>query len=136
MLRGTQSTLFGKNVSAGAISIVTLKPQFIYGAKAEVGIGNYNHLQAKATVTGPISDTLAFRLSGNSNVRDGYLKNVTTGSDVNDRNRQSVRGDLLWVPSDSLSVRVIGDYNEIKEACCGLVSIFNRSEERRVGKEC
>ena len=133
VLRGPQSTLFGKNVSAGAISIVTAKPQFIFGAKAEVGFGNYNLVQARAAVTGPISDTLAFRVSANSNVRDGYLKNVTTGNDVNDRNRQSVRGDLLWVPSDSLSVRVIGDYNEIKEACCGLVSIFNGPATRFIG---
>ena len=133
VLRGTQSTLFGKNVSAGAISIITVKPQFNFGAKAEVGIGNYNHLQAKATVTGPISDTLAFRLSGNSNVRDGYLKNVTTGSDVNDRQRQSVRGDLLWIPSDVLSVRVIGDYNEIKEVCCGVVSLLNGPSTQFIG---
>ena len=133
VLRGPQSTLFGKNVSAGAISIVTAKPQFIFGAKAEVGFGNYNSWQARASITGPISDTLAFRLSANSNVRDGYLKNVTTGNDVNDRDRQSVRADMLWLPSDSLSVRVIGDYNEIKETCCGVVTILNGPATRFIG---
>lgn len=93
VLRGPQSTLFGKNVSTGAINIVTVKPQFTFGAKGELGFGNYNAKQIKASVTGPINDTMAYRLSASGNERDGYLKNVTTGSDVNNRNRSSVRGD-------------------------------------------
>lgn len=125
VLRGPQSTLFGKNVSAGAISIVTAKPQAEFGALAEVGFGNYNSTFAKASLTGPIADTLAFRLSGNINQRDGFLNNTTTGNDVNDRDRWSVRGDLLWEPSDALSVRVIGDYSEITETCCGVVQLLN-----------
>lgn len=63
VLRGPQSTLFGKNVSSGAINIVTVKPQFTFAGKAEVGIGNDNLKQVKASVTGPINDTMAYRLS-------------------------------------------------------------------------
>jgi iron complex outermembrane receptor protein len=100
VLRGPQSTLFGKNVSAGAISIVTKQPQFDFGGKAEVSLGNYDQRLVKGTVTGPLSDTVAVRLSGSVNKRDGYATNVTTGNDVNNRDRWSIRGDLLWVPTD------------------------------------
>jgi iron complex outermembrane receptor protein len=125
VLRGPQSTLFGKNVSAGAISIVTKRPAFEWGGKAEITVGNYSQMQTKATITGPISESLAFRLSGSLNERDGYFKNLTTGSTVNDRHRWSVRGDVLFEPSSDFSVRIIGDYNLIKEVCCGVTSILN-----------
>ena len=65
VLRGPQSTLFGKNVSAGAINIVTRLPQFDPEGRVDLTIGNYGQLLAKATVTGPITDTIAVRLSGN-----------------------------------------------------------------------
>ncbi|MEO5867423.1 MAG: TonB-dependent receptor [Sphingomonas sp.] len=125
VLRGPQSTLFGKNVSAGAISIVTKKPSFTWGGKAEVSLGNYGLINPKATITGPISDTVAFRLSGSLNQRDGYFTNAVTGRDVNDKNRGSVRGDLLFEPSSDLSIRIIADYNKIDEVCCGAETIFN-----------
>jgi iron complex outermembrane receptor protein len=125
VLRGPQSTLFGKNVSAGAISIVTKRPSFDWGGKAEISVGNYSLMQTKASITGPLSDSLAFRVSGSLNERDGYFKNLTTGSGVNDRHRWSVRGDLLFEPSSDFSVRIIADYNLIKEVCCGVTSVFN-----------
>ena len=133
VLRGPQSTLFGKNVSAGAISIVTKKPSFEAGGKAEITYGNLDQMQARATVTGPLTDTIAVRLSGSVNVRDGYFRNLTTGSDVNNRDRHSVRGDVLWQPSSDFSLRVIADYNLIKERCCGVVTIQNGPATQLIG---
>uniref|UniRef100_UPI0035CC3E5F TonB-dependent receptor n=1 Tax=uncultured Sphingomonas sp. TaxID=158754 RepID=UPI0035CC3E5F len=133
VLRGPQSTLFGKNVSAGAISITTKRPSFDWGGKAEVSIGNYGLINPKATITGPLTDTIAFRLSGNVNQRDGYFNNVTTGADINNRDRVSVRADLLFEPSSDFSIRVIGDYNLIKEVCCGVTSIFNGPRTLAIG---
>ena len=86
VLRGPQSTLFGKNTSAGVISIITQKPRYEFGGKAEVTYGNYNQVIVKGTVTGPlIEDKLAVRLSANYNKRDGFLTNLFDGSDTNDR---------------------------------------------------
>jgi len=133
VLRGPQSTLFGKNVSAGAISIITTKPQFTFGTTAEITGENYNGIQGRLSVTGPISDTLAFKISGNIDHRDGYLTNTTTGDDVNDRHRWSVRGDLLWNPTDKLTVRLLGDYSDIQEVCCGVVSIQNGPATQFIG---
>ena len=133
VLRGPQSTLFGKNVSAGAISIVTRKPQFDWGGKAEISLGNYGLINPKATITGPISDTLAFRLSGSVNERKGYFYNTTTKGLVNDRNRWSLRADVLFQPSADFSLRVIGDYALIKEQCCGVSGIFNGPATLAIG---
>ena len=118
VLRGPQSTLFGKNASAGVISIVTQKPQFKFGGSAEATYGNYDAITVKGNVTGPISDTIAFSIGGNYNRRDGYAQDLKLGTDVNDRNRYGVRGQLLFEPTDALSIRLIGDYDKIDENCC------------------
>ncbi|MGL3821829.1 TonB-dependent receptor [Sphingopyxis sp. R3-92] len=118
VLRGPQSTLFGKNASAGVISIVTQKPQYEFGGSAEVSYGNYDAITAKASITGPISETIAFSLAGNFNRRDGYAQDLNLDTDVNDRNRWGVRGQLLFEPTDALSIRLIGDYDKIDENCC------------------
>jgi iron complex outermembrane receptor protein len=133
VLRGPQSTLFGKNVSAGAISIVTKRPQFEWGGKAEISVGNYGAMLAKATLSGPLSKTVAIRLSGTVNERDGYYTNLTTGQDVNNRHRWSARADILWEPSADFSIRVIGDYNKISETCCGVVSLLNGPATQLIG---
>ena len=118
VLRGPQSTLFGKNASAGVISIVTQKPQFKFGGSAEATYGNFDAITVKGNVTGPISDTIAFSIGGNYNRRDGYARDLKLGTDVNDRNRYGVRGQLLFEPTDALSIRLIGDYDKIDENCC------------------
>ncbi len=118
VLRGPQSTLFGKNASAGVISIITEAPQFEFGGKAEFSYGNFNAVIAKASITGPLSDTLAFSLGGTYNNRDGYVTEQTSGDDVNNRNRYGGRGQLLWEPTSDLSFRLIGDYDRIDEECC------------------
>ena len=125
VLRGPQSTLFGKNASAGVISIITQKPQFEFGGSAELSYGNYNAIIAKADITGPISDTIAFSLAANLNKRDGYARDLNLGTDVNERNRYGVRGQLLIEPSDDLSIRLIGDYDHINEDCCVAGNVVN-----------
>ncbi|QCB56888.1 TonB-dependent receptor [Sphingopyxis sp. PAMC25046] len=118
VLRGPQSTLFGKNASAGVISIVTRKPQYEFGGSIEATYGNYDAITVKGDITGPISETVAFSIGGNYNRRDGYAQDLALDTDVNDRNRWGVRGQLLFEPTDALSIRLIGDYDKIDENCC------------------
>lgn len=125
VLRGPQSTLFGKNATAGVVNIVTKEPSFTQSAVVEGTIGNYNQFIGRAYVTGPISDSIAYSLSGSYNVRDGYTSNVSSGQDLNDRNRQSIRGQLLFQPTDDLELKLIGDWDQIDEICC---TVFNAGE--------
>jgi len=125
VLGGPQSTLFGKNASAGVISIVTREPEFEFGGTAELSYGNFDAVVAKGYVTGPISDTVAFSLGGSYNRRDGYIEDIIINEDINERNRYALRGQLLFEPSDSLKFRLIADYDEIDEVCCGATNVVN-----------
>ncbi|MEO0467312.1 MAG: TonB-dependent receptor [Pseudomonadota bacterium] len=118
VLRGPQSTLFGKNASVGVISVVTAQPQFDFGASLEGTLGNYDARILKGTITGPLSDTVAVSLSGSINQRDGYAENVELGTELNDRDRYGLKGQLLFQPNDNLSVRLIADYDTLDEVCC------------------
>ncbi|WP_305098259.1 TonB-dependent receptor [Croceibacterium aestuarii] len=122
VLRGPQSTLFGKNASAGVISITTKKPSFEFGGSAELSYGNYDALVGKALVTGPLSEDTAFSIAGGFNKRDGFFKDAATGDRTNERDRWFVRGQLLY-EGDAGSIRVIGDYDKIDENCCGVVNL-------------
>ena len=128
VLRGPQSTLFGKNASAGVISIVTKEPAFDFGGMVEASYGNYDAKVLKGYVTGPISQSLAFSLGAGLNKRDGYLTNGFNGQDVNDRDRWFTRGQLLFDNGGPLRVRVIGDYDKIEERCCGVVNVLPSAE--------
>lgn len=123
VLRGPQSTLFGKNASAGVISIVTKKPQFTFGGNAEATYGNYNAVTLKGMVTGPVSDTIAVSLAGGLNKRDGTVRDLATGERTNDRDRWFARGQMLFDNHDGLEVRLIGDYGKIDENCCAVVNL-------------
>ena len=124
VLRGPQSTLFGKNASAGVISIVTQKPSFTFGGNVEVSYGNYDAKVLKGMVTGPLSETVAVSLAGGINKRDGYNRDLGTGDRTNERDRWFLRGQMLFEPSNQLSLRLIGDYGKIDENCCGVVNVL------------
>jgi outer membrane receptor protein involved in Fe transport len=118
VLRGPQGTLFGRNASAGTINIVTAQPKFQDEGYAEASYGNYDYRRFGGGVTGPIGDTVAYRLDGVYIKRDGFMKEVLSGRDINNRNRFLVRGKVLYKPSSDLSVMLIGDYAKRDEECC------------------
>src|SRR5438552_7634116 len=99
VLRGPQGTLFGRNTSAGLISIITAKPRFTPEVSGQIDIGNYNLRRFEASITGPITDTIAARLDGAYVKRDGFLKDVVSGRRLNDRDRWMLRGQVLFQPS-------------------------------------
>ena len=116
--RGPQGTLGGRNSSAGLISIYSKKPEFTLGGSGELTYGNYNFMRAAASFTGPITETIAARIDGVYVKRDGFYRDTTNGTDVNDRDRYFLRGQLLFEPTDALSVRLIADYTYREEKCC------------------
>lgn len=129
VLKGPQGTLFGKNTSAGVINVVTKEPEFGFGANAELTFGNYNAHGAAVSVTGPLSgDKLAGRLYVAARERDGY-NDVITGKGPSNRDQDAdqgfytVRGQLLFVPDDRATFKVIADYTKRDENCCGAVQI-------------
>ncbi len=125
VLSGPQSTLFGKNASAGVVSVVTPAPTGESGGFVSGSFGDLGAVVVKGLVEGSLSENVAFDLAGSYNSRDGYFQNLATGQELNERNRYALRGQLNWTPSDNASIRVIADYDQIDEACCGVVNIVS-----------
>jgi iron complex outermembrane receptor protein len=128
--RGPQGTLFGRNASAGLIHVITRRPEYEFGGYAELSYGNYDYIRAAGAVTGGFSENLAGRIDAVYVRRDGFYDVINasngTESDVNDRNRILVRGQLLFEPMDTLSFRLIGDFSTRDESCCAAVYIETR----------
>ena len=126
VIKGPQSTLFGKNASAGVINVVTAKPSLDgYAGSAAFTYGDYDQIIVKGDISGPLSDTFAWSLSGNYNTRDGYFTNLETGTDFNELSRWGLRGQLLWAPSDTFEARLIADTDQIDEVCCGVANLVD-----------
>ena len=121
VLRGPQGTLFGRNTSAGALSIVTAGPKFDFGGYIEGSYGNYNEKTVKLGVTGPLSDTLAVRVDGGWRERDGYITEINTGKDINNVDRHFARVQLLYDNGDNVQFRMIADTARTNEECCGAI---------------
>jgi iron complex outermembrane recepter protein len=111
VLRGPQGTLFGKNTTAGAFNVKTRPASFVPAANFEVSFGNYGYIQAKSSITGPLSKKFAGRLSFSGTQRDGVLMNISTNQPVNDLNNLGVRGQLLFEANNNISITLAGDYN-------------------------
>ncbi len=109
VLRGPQGTLFGKNTTAGAINITSRKPSFKPGGSFEVSYGNYGYIQAKSSLTGPLSKKLAARLSFSGTQRNGVLENIRTLKSVNDINNLGLQAQLLYNISGNTSIILRGD---------------------------
>jgi iron complex outermembrane recepter protein len=118
VLRGPQGTLFGKNTTAGAIHIISREPTFEPEVSGEASIGNNDYMQAKASMSGPMSDTVAGRLAVQYTKRDGVIHNVVTDQDLNSINNFAVRGQVLFKPNDDLKFRLIADLSDLNSVCC------------------
>jgi len=113
VLRGPQGTLFGRNVTGGAIQIKTSVPSLEHSRfKVQVGAGNYDLYEVSAFASGPISDTVAGKLSVSQKKRDGYSVDRFNGMDLEDLDTTNIRGTLLFAPRDDLEIRWAMDYSK------------------------
>lgn len=106
VLKGPQGTLYGRNAIAGAVNVITRSPRLgEYNGFAQVSLGDYNARGVTAAVNLPLGETLALRLSGDYQYRDGYMHLGSEDQDV-----IGTRAKLLWQPSGAVRVELRGDY--------------------------
>ena len=119
VLRGPQGTLFGKNASAGVVSIVTRRPSQSPRARAELGWFEGDEHRVQLGVSGPLSDAVRGTLSVVSAEYDGNARNVFNGEMVNGFERVGARGKLEFEPDDRTLFTVIADWQHSVDDCCG-----------------
>jgi len=118
VLRGPQGILFGRNVTGGAILLNTKKPGDEFEASARVAVdgggdGGLNRY-IMGSVGGPISNTLAIKLSAYYNDDDGWFKNQFDGSDFGAIQQTMFRPVLVWTPNDSTELILRYEYTDIE----------------------
>ena len=135
VLRGPQGTLYGKNTTAGALNITSRQPTFDFQGRAEVSIGNLGFKQAKAAVSGPLSDKLAARVAISATSRKGTIFNQATGNWINEQDNLGLRAQLLWRPTPDLEVTLAGDYSVQDAECCGQIYVRTGATQRPLNRQ-
>ena len=124
ILRGPQGTLFGRNTSAGVVSIITAGPDPEGSAYADISIGSYDATRVEAGISGSDAGSgLSARLDGVWHERDGFLDDANDDRTYNNRDRLFLRGQLQFDPNSDTSIRVIADHTTRDEVCCAAVGL-------------
>ena len=114
IFRGPQGTLYGANALAGIVNVVTNDPQREFGASVTADAANFGAFGIGATVTGPLSEQVSGRLAVRQFGSDGFIDNTFLDvDDTNERDELTVRGKLLFEPSDKTDVTLTLGYVEI-----------------------
>lgn len=112
VLRGPQGTLYGRNATGGSVNVITNRPTEETSGYGRVTYGNYDLLKFEGAVGGSLSDNLMGRVAVRYVDRGGYGKNIADGSDIDDANQFSIRGQLLWNISEGASLRLAAEHHE------------------------
>lgn len=122
VLRGPQGTLYGKNASGGVIHIITRDPTPELSATVRATAVEDDEYRIAGTVSGPITDDLGYRLSGSVVDDAGFIKNYHDGETLNGEESYTVRGKLLWQPTERLELLWSSDYSK-KDCECTALSL-------------
>jgi outer membrane receptor protein involved in Fe transport len=109
VLRGPQSTLYGRGATGGTVNIITAKPVLdAFHTDLEGTLGNYSLEEVRGMVNVPIVDgQLGVRLAGDWENRDGFVTNVFNGDHIDSRNLYSFRGTVRWQPTSKTTIDVV-----------------------------
>ena len=116
VLKGVQGTLFGRNMTGGAVLVEPNHPELgEFAGEIKGQYGNYDMHDIYGMVNIPVGDKIALRFAGKTHERDGWAREVTTGLDYDNQNYDSFRISALIAPSDSIESLTIFDWYKSKE---------------------
>ncbi len=114
VLRGPQGTFFGQNTVAGAINLISSKPESIYETRGNIQFGEHEHRLIRFTTNIPIQkESLFARISVSHFDRDGFSTNIYDGEELDNQDTQSFRAQFL---------KYLSDQGEFKLSLDGLTS--------------
>ena len=115
VLRGPQGTLFGRNTTGGAVTVVTNRPTGAFFGWGDVTMGSDDRIDARLTINAPITDTVMTRFSASSLNQDGYGESLRDGTEYGDINNDSARAALRWLPGDEWTVDFMVDWSRARQ---------------------
>ncbi|WP_235976950.1 TonB-dependent receptor [Sandaracinobacteroides hominis] len=125
VLRGPQGTLFGKNTTAGALLLTSAAPSLDgQSGLLDVTAGNYHTVIARGAVNLPVNDKLAVRIAAMSSLQDGFYTDSTSGRPLNNNFSYAAKGQILFEPVETVSIRLIADYSKSEGDCCYATSNY------------
>jgi iron complex outermembrane recepter protein len=110
VLRGPQGTLYGRNATGGAISVVANQPTSVETGYTNITYGNYNTVRIDAALSGPLTDTIDARVAVSTNSHDGYNRNVYLDQPIDDANTRGIRGTVRFRPFDGFTWTLSADF--------------------------
>jgi len=112
VLRGPQGTSFGRNTTGGMVHIISKRPTDEFEGMFRAGIGNYDHWEADGVVSGALSEQMKGRLAVHYTTHDGYTRDVLRDVDLGSEENISLRGSLLFTPSEDVEVYLKAEYSK------------------------
>lgn len=114
VLKGPQGALYGRNAIGGAIVIRTKQPTDTFDTRVKVGVENGFGYSARAGISGPLSEKVKFRLAGSYVNSDGLIRNAYLDEKADPYEDLSLRGTLLFQPTDNLTVDLRGSVSRLR----------------------
>ena len=122
VLRGPQGTLFGRNTTGGAVLFEPQRPTDRFEGYGQIQYGNYDSIEVRGALNVPIvEDTLLLRVAGMYQKRDGFTHEITTDTDLDNRNRYSFRAGLTWRPAPGIENYLLATVGRVQEHGTGTV---------------
>jgi iron complex outermembrane recepter protein len=112
VLHGPQGTLFGRNTTGGAVSLITNQPTDEFEGSLLVGGGNYELFETSGVINVPLSEGIAVRVAARHADHSGYGENVFLDRDIGDANNDYIRGSIKIAPADNWRLTLSGDYGD------------------------
>ncbi|MET0280433.1 MAG: TonB-dependent receptor [Steroidobacteraceae bacterium] len=124
VLRGPQSTLFGKASNAGVIRITTAPVSPVFEGRLQAALTDDHERRLQGSLSGPIGTELGYRLSANFSDFRGTLQNLTTGHWLNGQSDLNLRGKLEWHPAERWSLSLLPFWTRTNGTCCTAAETF------------
>ena len=122
VLKGVQGTLFGRNMTGGAVLLEPNRPSDRIEAEVRGQVGNFDLRDIYGMINLPVTDRLAIRVAGKHREREGFTKDILTGRDYDDQNFDTFRVSVKWNPVDEIESNTIFDWIKTNEHGTALVA--------------
>lgn len=133
VLRGPQGTLFGRNTQAGAVNLVTRKPDEEFRARAEIRIDNLPSYIFNTALSGPVvEDKLFIGIAAQFRTSDGYLYNEVLDDEQDDHETGAARLSVRYLVNEDWEVNLTGDFNKFRGGVQGPGVVQSRGESHVV----